>query len=335
MVKQEEIEKLKKEKRKYVKWAVLFSVISLLMPILMTMPTGFSFIDWGSPSSIGDTFGGITAPFISIVAIWVTFQAFWVQYEFNYHQRNALKEQRDDILLERFENRFFTFINLFREQERDTFIPNVGYSKQAFHFMFYEYKALCYQLHAKDVFKGVDDRETQEKHQAFGLFINGVSCSSMSRLLEESPTANVEKLKKLNDELLQDQKKALESSIELKYLRDYTTSGIKLFDGHRLHLVPFYRSFCMNMEYVYRNVNEGIVKEKDVYFYRDLLFSQMSEHEMALLKIMYTYGAGRDVDFIHPKYKARAKNFFETVLPQFLKSKTMNCVDIGFIDYGA
>jgi hypothetical protein len=70
------LHELRKDKSKYVGWAILFSVISLLMPVLMTFPFKWSLVDWGNRSSIGTTFGGIAAPFISIVAIWVTFQAF-------------------------------------------------------------------------------------------------------------------------------------------------------------------------------------------------------------------------------------------------------------------
>lgn len=327
------LSKLKNAKHKYVGWAVLFSIISLLMPIVMTLPYQWSLIDWGSPSNIGATFGGIAAPFVSIVAIWVTFQAFWVQYESNLYQRSVTDGQRKDILEERFENKFFNFINLLRDQEKDTIIPHVGISKQAFHFMFYEYKTLCYQLHVKEVFASAEDRLSIEKQQAFHLFLNGVSSSSISRLTEDTPDIDPIKLKRLNDELLAEQENALLSNKRPKYLRDYSEKGIKLYDGHRLRLVSFYRGFCMTLQYMFRNTDEGAIKGKDIDLYRNLLLSQLSEHEMALLKIMFIHGKKENLGFILPEYEPRVRDFFSNKMSEFIKSKTMNCEHSEFIDY--
>lgn len=327
------LNQLKKAKQRYVGWAILFSILSLLMPIFMTLPSNWSLVDWGSPSSIGNTFGGIAAPFISIVAIWITFQAFWVQYESNLIQRSISDGQRKDILLERFENKFFNFINLLRDQEKDTMISHVGISKQAFHFMFYEYKALCYQIHAKDVFEGVEDWNVKEKQQAFRLFLNGVSSSSVSRLHEECPLVDFQKIQRLNDELLAEQENALISDKRPKYLRDYPEKGIRLYDGHRLRLVPFYRGFCMTLQYVYRNIDDGAINAKDLELYRNLLLAQLSEHEIALLKIMFVYGKNENLGFILPEYEDRVHDFFSNTLSGFVISKTMNCEHPEFIDY--
>ncbi len=327
------LSQLRKAKYRYVGWAILFSVISLLMPIIMTLPYNWSLIDWGNPSSIGTTFGGIAAPFISIVAIWITFQAFWVQYESNLIQKSVSDRQRHDILLERFENKFFNFINLLRDQEKDTIIPHVGISKQAFHFMFYEYKALCYQIHIKGVFNGMEDRCDREKQQAFRLFLNGVSSSSVSRLHEECPSIDLKKIQTLNDELLAEQENALISEKRPKYLRDYSQKGICLYDGHRLRLVPFYRGFCMTLQYVYRNIDEGAINEKDLELYRNLLLAQLSEHEIALLKVMFVYGKNENLGFLIPEYEDRVHDFFSNTLSGFVISKTMNCEHPEFIDY--
>ncbi len=326
-------DQLARARKRYVGWAIILSVISLLMPFIMTIPSEWSIVDWGTPSSIGDTFGGITAPFISIVAIWVTFQAFWVQYEYNISQRISFNIQRNDILQERFENKFFNFINLMREQEKDIYIPHVGTSKQAFHYMFYEFKALCYQIRIKDIYKGKDNRNFSEREHAFRLFINGVSSSSMSRLLEECPNIPPDKIKTLNDDLLKDQANALISDERPKYLRDYTEKGIKLYDGHRLRLVTFYRSFCMLLQYIFQNIEEKNITEKDLDMYRKLLIAQLSEHQIALLEIMYIYGKKENLGFIFDEYKKQVDDFFTNYLPNFIMSKTMNCKHKEFIDF--
>ena len=54
---------------------------------------------------IGDSIGGITAPFVAILAAILTFLAFWVQYEFNEIQQRAIEK-------ERFEHNFYEMLNL-------------------------------------------------------------------------------------------------------------------------------------------------------------------------------------------------------------------------------
>lgn len=89
-----------------------FLVIILLilcMPLLMTCDGCSAFrLNEESYSNIGDTFGGITGPFIAIVAAFLTFIAFWVQYKFN-------KEQSLAISKERFEHNFYELLSLHEE----------------------------------------------------------------------------------------------------------------------------------------------------------------------------------------------------------------------------
>lgn len=48
------------------------------------------------PARIGDTIGGVTSPFVGILAVFATFWAFWAQYEYNKLQyRLSVKEQFD------------------------------------------------------------------------------------------------------------------------------------------------------------------------------------------------------------------------------------------------
>lgn len=85
-------------------------VVSILcMPFLMTCNGCSEFrLNEDSYSNIGDTFGGITGPFIAIVAAFLTFIAFWVQYMFN-------KDQSLAISKERFEHNFYELLSLHEE----------------------------------------------------------------------------------------------------------------------------------------------------------------------------------------------------------------------------
>lgn len=277
---------------------IMFLLILILPIILAKMP--FSLFDFTETGQIGDTIGGITAPFIGIIAGCLTFLAFHEQYRAN-------NKSSEDLSKERFENRFFNFINLMHEQEKDTIIPQIGSSKQAYHFMFYEYKAICYQVMTFGAYKNLEDRRKLELDQAFHLFLNGVSRSSISRLSDDSKNVDSDEVKRMNEYLLEQQEYYIRSNKMPKYLRDYNNNGVKLFDGHRLHLVSFYRAFCMTLQYLYNAIDDKVIK--DMTLYRNILLAQFSEHEIALFRVMYLYGQEQNLMFIEKRYKKRIDFF--------------------------
>ena len=176
---------------KFARITLVFFFLILLLPIILTK-IPISIFDFTETGQIGDTIGGITAPFIGFIAGCLTFMAF-------HEQHRANKVSEDDLKKERFENKFYNFLSLLNNLEINTNVPNVGNYKQAFHFMFYEYKSIAVliyrklgmpDLNSKTVY--VDDEEKQSTItmrefiliQAFGIFINGVSKSSTDRLGE-------------------------------------------------------------------------------------------------------------------------------------------------------
>lgn len=62
-------------------YSILFGVLSLtivfVLPFLFTQSW---FGNYTNTGEIGDTIGGITSPFVAIVASYLTFIAFWVQF---------------------------------------------------------------------------------------------------------------------------------------------------------------------------------------------------------------------------------------------------------------
>ena len=75
-------------------------VVILTLPYFLTREYGW--IDFTETGQIGDTIGGITAPFIAVCSAYITFLAFWVQYTYN-------KRQKTDLFQERFENNLFSY----------------------------------------------------------------------------------------------------------------------------------------------------------------------------------------------------------------------------------
>lgn len=88
-------------------WWFLIPSIALFILIIIS-PIGLSqkgpeFLNLSTESSarIGDSIGGITAPFVGILAVLATFWAFWAQYEYNKRQYNfTVKEQFDHAFYE-------------------------------------------------------------------------------------------------------------------------------------------------------------------------------------------------------------------------------------------
>lgn len=205
-------------------------VVILTLPYFLTREYGW--FDFTETGQIGDTIGGITAPFIAVCSAYITFLAFWVQYTYN-------KRQKTDLFQERFENNLFSYLDMLIRQEESCRMESIGNGKQVFHYMFYEYKAIYNIVHKGDYLKAVtnsEERKKEERNLSFSIFINGVSEDSTYRLNKEVTDICKPKVLLLNKELLQIQKEIMTGKrVEYpKYLRDYEGQKIKLFDGHRL-----------------------------------------------------------------------------------------------------
>lgn len=99
-------------RRRSVILIVLVIVLILLMPILLVQEW---FINFNETGQIGDTIGGITAPFINIGAALLVYVAFLEQKRSNDTQLKSLAETQKDISRTRFHEQ----INLFYERYAD------------------------------------------------------------------------------------------------------------------------------------------------------------------------------------------------------------------------
>lgn len=284
---------------------------------------------------------------ILVTTALLTFLAFWVQYKFN-------EKQSNDIFIDRFENNFYRNLELLLQLEKSCDIPCVGVGKQAFHFMFYEYKAIMSQILISDKvewitegmnrFVGMDTdefknycknnksymKEFWEKVNqiSFNIFISGVSTSAKSRLYETCGVSQ-KQLNDINDYLIARQ----HTKLSPLYLDDYDCSRIRLYDGHRLRLVSFFRNVCMLVQYVMRKTPvfggsstlDSPSFEKGEHGYNQYLLhflSLLSEHEISLLFIMFRYSTEEHKQFINP-YQNEIKPFFTNMLPQFIMASNM------------
>ena len=61
---------------------LLFAIAVLFLPIVLTQTT-LTFFDFSNSGQIGDTIGGITAPFVGLVSAYLVYRAFLVQVDAN------------------------------------------------------------------------------------------------------------------------------------------------------------------------------------------------------------------------------------------------------------
>lgn len=64
------------------------ATMMILLGYIFTRSHGW--FDFTETGQIGDTIGGITAPFIAVCSAYITILAFWVQYTYNKKQKKDL-----------------------------------------------------------------------------------------------------------------------------------------------------------------------------------------------------------------------------------------------------
>lgn len=332
---------------KLFKKVLFFAVLALFMPLLLVKIPCISInaFSLGEPGSLGDTFNGLTNPFLTIIAIWLTFLAFYIQYVAN-------KKQWEYANKEQFERKFLLLLELLNAQEAQCRIEHVGEAKQAFHYMFYEFKAILFFVIKSDVFKGKQDRKRLELSLAYVFFVDGASYSSIDRVISDfkfrnnkfNLTRNIRnKINEINDLLLKKQNESLIEEAEegVFMLYDYRNRKIKYFDGHRCRLISYFRSFCMVIDHLNNNDEKNVnnndkkdgnnndkknVKNSDkqkensnIPFYIKTLRYHLSEHELALMRIVFIHG---DEEIGN---REQISDFFEKVLEERLINDAMDC----------
>ena len=165
----------------------------------------------------------------------------------------------------------------------------------------------------------------EEYMLAFSIFLNGVSESSTYRLGSEVVEAVKPHVLKLNHELLHIQQQIISGEISYpKYLKDYQGKKLRIFDGHRLRLISYFRMSCMVMQYILK-----LEKEEDQKFYLNVFLSHFSEHQLGLLYLMVYSDEFESFAFVSKNVKASLTS--EKFLKTYLSANTMRFDDDDFI----
>lgn len=124
----------------------------LLLPIILTNDW-FYIIDFNNSGEVGDTIGGITAPFLSIIGsvlIYLTLKS----------QIKANKEVSDQINIQNFETKFFEMLRVYRENINDWKLLSVNdLNKNMNERYLYEGRIVANQIYGlfKELFEEIDN----------------------------------------------------------------------------------------------------------------------------------------------------------------------------------
>lgn len=218
---------------------------------------------------------------VAVIGAALTFIAFYVQYQYN-------SQQKDDLVQERYENKLFHMLDVYREICNNTTIRNVGKGKIAYHYMFYEYKALFNIIRNNvHISKEICSNDNSTiNYIAFTYFINGVSANKIETSIDDKIITPKGKMlvRNLLLSYQRDSERADYANEEpgVEYLRDYSNNKIKYFDGHRLRFVPYIKYVSLVVEFIASGKCFGTENIK-------FLSKEQTDHEIGLIYAYHGY----------------------------------------------
>jgi hypothetical protein len=262
------------------------------LPLILTQYSWGISIGTSAPNEIGDSIGGTLGPFVALLASALTFLAFWVQYKAN-------QQQRHDIKVERFENKFYEMLRLHRANVDEMNIADRVTGRKCFIQYFYEFSN-CYKI-VEDMVKvgiraGANYNTIDLLDFAYSIFFFGVGINS-EKLYRKNFTPEQEALfidcKKQMEDLAERYRTARRNDKESRYftfdlpLTFVVDERSKLFyyepfNGHADRLGHYYRHLLKTVTYVTEQ-SEHFLDEEQKREYVKMFRAQLSNFEQLML----------------------------------------------------
>lgn len=242
--------------------------------------------DFHGSGEIGDTFGGLSSPFINIAAVIVTGLAFYMQYQANL----ILKQQ---IEFQKFESKFYEMLRLHKENVNEIEIErkdNSGFIKgrEAFFEMKKELEVLL-TFHRGNFTKN-DYMET------YKIFFWGVS----SRMPYNFNYGLLNLSNKLKDGGLLDEDidfseksfpEKIKDSADVVRKAEKMQLRIHCLKGHHSYLEHYFRHLYLTIKFVINQKDELITEEEKLNYLR-ILRAQLSNYEQIMIFYNWLSGYG-------------------------------------------
>ena len=288
---------------------VLFSLSGFLMVVLIlynwfpqfaigAYREQFSFWDEvkkpGNTGEMGDTIGGTLGPVVGLIAALLTGLAFWVQYRAN-------ENQRKDIRLERFENKYYELLRLHRANVEEMNIADRVKGRACFIKMFYELE-FCYRT-VEDYYDSTSDEEKINLRYSemnlmdfsYRLFFFGTGSHSEKHYIKFLNAAEYQLYKRIKEKAFKPLQDGYEkfmnahpdarfythkSSEEAKPNAEFVEFNYYPLDGHVNRLGHYYRHLFQTVNYI---ISQDFLSYNDKYAYVKTLRAQLSNFEQLLL----------------------------------------------------
>lgn len=245
-------------------------------------------LDFRKTGEIGDTLGGIMSPFIAIAAAILTFIAFWVQYKAN-------DQQKIDLQIERFENKFYAMIEIHRNNVNELIIGKTTNGRKAFISLFNELKFT--HLLVEDFYENTyksrmpDDVISKDVRYniAYLIFFFGVGHNSSPIIIDligkkyEGFFLCVEESVKRHQAEWGNHR-ARNEPIAISTPESFFSLDIKYkpCNGHMSKLSHYLRHLFQLVKFI-DDADKSIFTDDDKYNYATTVRSQLSVHEQLLL----------------------------------------------------
>jgi hypothetical protein len=284
---------------RYISIFVLVVTGVLFLPSLITSKCWFGF-DFSDTGQIGDTIGGIISPFIAIAAAALTFFAFWVQFKAN-------EQQRNDIALERFENKFYELLRIHRQNVEEMKIGTLE-KREVFKELYYELSnCIIFVNNVFDVLKRDNQSQSymnfdSEKkiNIAYQMFFYGNEFNNIFNILDsykEIPKSEVHLIfNKINSVIKENNSHWEVGGFSLKENKKTNippfplVSYYKPYLGQGQLLGHYFRHLYQTVNFIDKDSVNNLSSE-DKYKYVKILRAQLSDYE----QLLFYYNALSDL----------------------------------------
>jgi len=172
-----------------------FILLVVISPILLTLPNFWKYLDFSETGQIGDTIGGITAPFINLLGAVLVYLSFNEQLKANKIQEKALlNEIRRNNNEKRFNSIIHDIDNL-RKDINDYKLIGKGHTETGPNAIF-EFKEILRQFKSSQSFRKIN---IQQMADNIGLIVK--SANDTLNRIEESGL-NEDDVKNLKNKLI-------------------------------------------------------------------------------------------------------------------------------------
>lgn len=265
---------------------MIFALICFF-PILFSLKSFTGIIFDQSTSPVGDTIGGIMGPFVAIGAAILTFFAFWVQYKAN-------EKLREDIQIDRFENKFYEFIRLHKENINELESRKGTKGRNVIENSFYELRYIYYTIKKyvqeelpEDIdVKDLGFRKNDENSilriacvvHFFGIGENTLSTNQSSLM----KICNIDFFYPLLHAKLMQVKSSMVHKIEFNDGTSLNYDPVETLEGHASQMAHYYRHLYQTVKFV-DEFDIKIIKHEKKYEYMKMLRAQLSNYEQLML----------------------------------------------------